>query len=255
MCISDILEPLYPMIYMLLQILQVKKFSMDLLKRSSTIWVPTLTSNLDTMWDTLESNLTKSGSASYLIPIQKLIFSFFARCLVGADPSNSPDIADSGYVMVDLWLALQLLPTIKIGVLQPLEEIFIHSFAYPFALVSSGYNKIVKFIEEQGKEVVERGMTEFGLSREETVHNLIFILGFNAYGGFAIFLPTLLSKIGTDETGIQEKLREEVRAKMTGSTLSFDSVKDMELVQSFVYETLRLNPPVCSAFFIFLLVT
>lgn len=223
---------------------KVKKFSMDLLKRSSTIWVPTLTSNLDTMWDTLESNLTKSGSASYLIPIQKLIFSFFARCLVGADPSNSPDIADSGYVMVDLWLALQLLPTIKIGVLQPLEEIFIHSFAYPFALVSSGYNKIVKFIEEQGKEVVERGMTEFGLSREETVHNLIFILGFNAYGGFAIFLPTLLSKIGTDETGIQEKLREEVRAKMNGSTLSFDSVKDMELVQSFVYETLRLNPPV-----------
>lgn len=228
-----------------LNIFQVKKFSMDILKRSSTIWVPTLTSNLDTMWDTLESKLSESDSASYLIPIQKLIFSFFTRCLIGADPSASPEIAKSGYVMADLWLALQLLPTVKIGVLQPLEEIFLHSYAYPFALVSSGYNKLAKFVEEQGKEAVERGVTEFGLTREETIHNLVFILGFNAYGGSSIFLPTLLAKIGTDETGIQEKLREEVRAKTAGSTLSFDSVKDMELVQSFVYETLRLNPPVC----------
>ncbi|XP_058210631.1 fatty acid hydroperoxide lyase, chloroplastic [Rhododendron vialii] len=223
---------------------KVKKFSMDILKRSSTIWVSTLTSNLDTMWDTLESKLSESDSASYLIPIQKLIFSFFTRCLIGADPSASPEIAKSGYVMADLWLALQLLPTVKIGVLQPLEEIFLHSYAYPFALVSSGYKKLAKFVEEQGKDAVERGVTEFGLSREETIHNLVFILGFNAYGGTLIFLPTLLAKIGTDKTGIQEKLREEVRAKTAGSTLSFDSVKDMELVQSFVYETLRLNPPV-----------
>lgn len=35
----------------------------------------------------------------------------------------------------------------------------------------------------------------------------------------------------------------EVREK-GGSTLSFDSIKEMELVQSVVYETLRLNPPV-----------
>ncbi|KAE8703907.1 putative inactive linolenate hydroperoxide lyase [Hibiscus syriacus] len=40
-------------------------------------------------------------------------------------------------------------------------------------------------------------------------------------------------------------LREEVRKLSDPSTsLSFDSVKDMELVNSVVYETLRFNPPV-----------
>ncbi|MTV28813.1 cytochrome P450, partial [Nitriliruptoraceae bacterium ZYF776] len=78
---------------------------------------------------------------------------------------------------------------------------------------------------------------------EDTIHNLLFILGFNAFGGFSIFLPSLLAALGSDTTGVQEKLRKEVREK-AGSGLSFSSVKEMDLVQSFVYETLRLNPPV-----------
>uniref|UniRef100_A0A5B6ZEC8 Putative CYP74B24 n=1 Tax=Davidia involucrata TaxID=16924 RepID=A0A5B6ZEC8_DAVIN len=224
---------------------QVKNFAMDILKRSSTIWVPTLVDKLDTMWDTIDSNLSKSGSASYLIPLQQFIFSFLTRCLVGADVSSSPEIADFGFAYLDKWLALQLLPTVKIGILQPLEEIFLHSFAYPFALVSYGYNKLVEFVKKEGREVIQRGVTEFGLTEQETIHNLLFVLGFNAFGGFTVFFPTLLSTLGTDKTGLQEKLRKEVREKSgSSSALSFDSVKDMELVQSFVYETLRLNPPV-----------
>uniref|UniRef100_A0A5B6ZF67 Putative CYP74B24 n=1 Tax=Davidia involucrata TaxID=16924 RepID=A0A5B6ZF67_DAVIN len=222
---------------------QVKSFAMDILKRSSSIWVPTLTAKLDIMWDTIESKLSDSDSASYLIPLQQFIFSFLTRCLIGADVSTSPEIAKSGYTMLDKWLALQLLPTVKIGILQPLEEIFLHSFAYPSVLVSGSYNKLVEFVQKEGKEVIQRGVTEFKLSEQETIHNLLFILGFNAFGGFSVFFPTLLSTLGTDKTGLQEKLRKEVREK-SGSTLSFDSVKDMELVQSFVYETLRLNPPV-----------
>ncbi|KAL6975687.1 hypothetical protein U1Q18_024482 [Sarracenia purpurea var. burkii] len=223
---------------------QVKSFAMDILKRSSTIWVPTLSSKLDTMWDSIESKLSQSGSASYLVPLQQFVFCFLSRCLIGADTEASPEIAKSGYAMLDLWLALQLLPTVNIGFAQPLEEIFLHSFPYPFALVSGGYNKVAKFVEEEGKEVIERGVAEFKLSRQEAIHNLLFLLGFNAYGGFSVFFPTLLGKLaGDDGAAIQVKLREEVRAN-TGSTLSFDSVKDLELVRSFVYETLRLSPPV-----------
>ncbi|XP_059661097.1 fatty acid hydroperoxide lyase, chloroplastic [Cornus florida] len=222
---------------------QLKSFAMDILKRSSSIWASTVTSKLDTMWDTIDSQLSSSDSVSYLFPLQQFLFSFLVRCLLGADTATSPEIAEYGYTMLDKWLALQLLPTVKIGVLQPLEEIFLHSFSYPFALVSGGYNKLVKFIETQAKEVIERGKTEFKLSQEEAIHNLLFILGFNAFGGFSVFFPTLLSTLGSDTTGIQEKLRKEVREKC-GSTLSFDSVKNMELVQSFVYETLRLNPSV-----------
>ena len=91
--------------------------------------------------------------------------------------------------------------------------------------------------------MLQRGETEFGLSRKESIHNLLFVLGFNAFGGFSVFLPSLVSTIASDTTGLQAKLRKEAREK-GGSTLSFDSIKEMPLIQSVVYETLRLNPPV-----------
>ncbi|PRQ52730.1 putative cytochrome P450 [Rosa chinensis] len=222
---------------------QIKSFAMDILKQSSKIWVTELTANLSTFWDTIDADVAKDGKASYLIPLQKSFFNFLTKCLVGADASNSPKIAESGYAMLDRWLALQLLPTVKIGVLQPLEEIFLHSFAYPSFLVSGDYKKVYQFIEEYGKEVVNRGQTEFGLSKEEAIHNLLFVLGFNAFGGFSVFLPSLVSAIASDTTGLQQRLVKEVREN-AGSTLSFESVKDLQLVQSVVYETLRLNPPV-----------
>ncbi|KAK1439814.1 hypothetical protein QVD17_05636 [Tagetes erecta] len=221
---------------------QIKEFAMDTLKRSSTVWIPTLTTLLDTMWDTIEPQLS-SGPASYIIPIQKFIFSFSSLCIAGADPANSPDIAENGYIRMDRWLAVQLLPSIPINAFQPLTEILLHSFAYPYVLVSGDYNKLYEFIENEGKEVVSRGQTEFNLSKEDTIHNLLFILGFNAFGGFSIFFLSLLASLESDKTGIQEKLRKEVREK-ADSGLSFKSVQEMDLVKSFVYETLRLNPPV-----------
>lgn len=247
---------------------------MDILKTSSKVWQSEVISNLDVMWDTIEAGVAKDGSASVLVPIQKFLFNFLCRSLVGADPAASPKVAESGYQMLDLWIALMVMPTAPVGnnqaqqwirlslyselafrcvilivlytdVFQPLPEIFFHSWTYPFAFVSGGYNTLFEFVEKYGAETIKRGETEFGLAQEEVVHNLLFILGFNAFGGFSIFLPTLLSTILSDKTGLQEKLREEVRGKvgMTGE-INFDSVKDMELVKSVVYETLRLHPPV-----------
>ncbi|GMN70215.1 hypothetical protein TIFTF001_039260, partial [Ficus carica] len=242
------------------------------------------------MWDSIEADLAKNNSSTYLVPLQKFIFNFLIKSLIGCDPSISPEIAESGFVMLDRWLALQLLPTVKIGVLQPLEEIFLHSFSYPFFLVSGDYNKLYQFILDngnvvaerrleqgpaeiwghrasslvvwtrdpprsrdgvvaerhleqgpaqilrdlgtpnvvahrldlrfvvgllrrkwrpspiaKGKEVLERGKSEFGLSQEETIHNLLFVLGFNAFGGFSVFLPTLLGTIAGDTSGLQQR--------------------------------------------------
>nr|QUN00507.1 cytochrome P450 74B44 [Tripterygium wilfordii] len=222
---------------------QVKNFTMDILKRGSKVWVSEFLSSLDTMCYNLETTIKEKGSASFLLPMQKFLFEFLCKAFVGADPSTTPEIAKSGHFMIDRWLALQLLPTVHVGVLQPLEEIFLHSFSYPFFLVGGGYKKLQNFILEQGKEVVERGQKEYGLSQEETVHNLLFTLGFNAFGGFSLFLPGVINRVVSDETGLQEKLVKEVREKGSQG-LSFDSVKEMELVQSVVYETLRLDPPV-----------
>lgn len=217
---------------------------MEILKRSSKIWVPTVTSNLDTMWDSIEAGITESGSVTPLTQLQQFIFNFLTICLIGADPAKSPEVAEKGYMWLDAWLALQVLPITNIPTLQPLVEIFLHSVAYPSFLVSGGYNKLVEFVEKEGQEVLELAQTEFGLSKAEALHNLIFILGFNAFGGFSVFLPSIFSALGNDTTGLQQKLRNEVKEKIGTNSLSFDSVRQLDLVNSFVYETLRLNPPV-----------
>lgn len=134
--------------------MQVKSYITDILKRSSGIWVPELVSNLDIMWDNIEASLSKSTSVSYLFPLQQFLFTFLCKALAGADPARDPKITKSGYAMIDRWLALQLLPTVSIGILQPLEEIFLHSFAYPFFLVSGDYNNLYNFVKEQGHTLI-----------------------------------------------------------------------------------------------------
>lgn len=93
-----------------------------------------------------------------------------------------------------------------------------------------------------GKDTINRGEIGFGLTQEEAIHNLLFVLGFNSFGGFSIFLPALINAIASNPA-LQEKLKKEAREN-GGATLTFDSVKEMPLVQSVVYETLRMNPPV-----------
>lgn len=95
---------------------------MDTLKRSSRVWESEVISNLDAMWDTIESNLAKDGKASVFVPLQKFLFNFLSKSIVGANPAADPKVAESGYAMLDRWLAVQLLPTINIGMDEPKEH-------------------------------------------------------------------------------------------------------------------------------------
>lgn len=85
--------------------------------------------------------------------------------------------------------------------------------------------------------------TEFKLTKKDALHNLLFVMGFNAFGGLSLLFLALLGRLGSDTTGLQQRLRAEAREK-GGANLSFDSVKEMELIQGFVYESLRFQPTV-----------
>lgn len=218
---------------------------METLKRGSKVWVQELRSNLNNFWKTVESEISKNGTASYIFHLQSCIFSFLFASLAGVDVSISPDIAENGWKTLDRWLALQVIPTAKIGILQPLEEIFLHSWAYPAFLVAGDYKKLYNFIDENAGDCIRCGQEDFGLTRDEAIHNLLFVLGFNAYGGFSVFLPSLIGRINGDNSGLQERIRSEVREVCgSGSDLNFKTVNEMELVKSLVYETLRFSPPV-----------
>ena len=231
--------------------MQIKSFAMDILKRSSSKWVSSMVTTLDATWDSLESQLAaagEGGSASYILPLQEFLFAFLSLTLLGADASAFPDIKKCGHIYLDLWLGVQLLPTIPINVVQPLEEIFLHSFSYPFWLVKSSYEKLMRFVENGAAETVARAQTDFNLTKEEAIHNLVFMLGFNAFGGFSLFFLSLLSSLSEQKPSVQAELRKEVREKLSNNVLSFETVKEMDLVNSFVYETLRLDPPVPQQF-------
>ncbi|XP_068667193.1 fatty acid hydroperoxide lyase, chloroplastic [Aristolochia californica] len=222
----------------------IKSFVMDTLKMSSKVWVSEFLQSVDIFFDAIDKDLSGNSSAGFVVPMQQCILRFLMKSIVGADPAVRPDIEKNGFAILDTWLALQLIPTQKVGVIpQPLEELLLHSFPFPSFIANWGYRKLYDFVDGEGKETVSRAMKEYNLTKDEAIHNLLFVLGFNAFGGFSIFIPTLLSTIGRDKTGLREKLRDEVR-RLKGDVLSFETVRQMELVMSTVYEVLRLNPPV-----------
>lgn len=197
------------------------------------------------MLNTVETEISSKGSSSFLLPLQKCIFRFLSKSIAGADTITSEDIHENGHIMLDTWLSLQLLPTVKVGALpQPLEELLLHSFPYPFFLVSSNYTKLYNFVKKEGHEVIQRARKDYNIDEEEAIHNILFVLGFNAFGGFSVFFPSLISTLGKDSV-LFGKLCKEVRTVMEGRDgVDFNAVKEMALVKSTVYEVLRLNPPV-----------
>jgi hydroperoxide lyase len=94
------------------------------------------------MLDAVEADLAKATgdkpSASYIVPLQQCIFCFLCKALVGADPAADWVVDRFGFTILDVWLALQMLPTQKVGLVQPLEELLIHSFPLPSFVIWPG---------------------------------------------------------------------------------------------------------------------
>uniref|UniRef100_A0ACD5VU43 Uncharacterized protein n=1 Tax=Avena sativa TaxID=4498 RepID=A0ACD5VU43_AVESA len=231
---------------------RTKAFSMDLLRRSSRVWAPEFLRGVDGMLDAVESDLAKGkeGGASFLAPLQQCIFRFLCKAVVGADPAAENLVDRFGFFILDVWLGLQLVPTQKIGALpQPLEELLLHSFPFPSIIVKPGYDILYRFVEKHGAEAVAVGVDDHGLTAKDAINNILFVLGFNAFGGFSVFLPFLVLEIGkADAAALRARLRDEVRAALeeTGGEVGFAAVAKgrMPLVRSTVYEVLRTRPPV-----------
>lgn len=231
---------------------RTKAYSMDLLRRSSRVWAPEFLAGVDTMLTAVESDLAagKEGGASFLVPLQQCIFRFLCKAVTGADPAAESLVDRFGFYILDVWLGLQLVPTQKVGAIpQPLEELLLHSFPFPSIIVKPGYDILYRFIEKHGAEAVAVGVDTHGLTVKDAVNNILFVLGFNAFGGFSVFLPFLVLEIGKpDAADLRTRLRDEVRAALqeTGGEVGFAAVAKgrMPLVRSTVYEVLRTRPPV-----------
>jgi hydroperoxide lyase len=171
---------------------RTKAFTMDLLHRGAPVWAAELRRGVDDMLTGLEKG--ENRPTGFVVPLQRCLFRFLCKALVGADTAADPFVDGNGFWILDAWLALQLLPTQKVGLVpQPLQELLLHSFPPPSFLVSPLYGKLYRFVEEHGANAISVGEKEYGLSRKDAINN---VLGFNAYGGFSVFLPSLLAEVG-----------------------------------------------------------
>lgn len=231
---------------------RTKAFTMDLLHRGARVWAAEFGAGVRDMLSGIDRDMEEDKKASSFVPeLQRLLFRFLCKALVGADTTVDPFVDKNGWLILDAWLALQLAPTQKVGLPQPLEEILLHSFPLPSFVVSPFYDRLYRFVEKHGGEAVSVGQKDHGLSEKDAINNVLFVLGFNAFGGFSVFLPFLLADVGDpeDPTGLRPRLREEVRRVLQSrgeddAVIGFSAVREMPLVRSTVFEVLRMRPPV-----------
>ncbi|KAE8654911.1 hypothetical protein F3Y22_tig00117034pilonHSYRG00162 [Hibiscus syriacus] len=178
---------------------RLKNFALDILKRGSKVWVEELQINLHKFFDTTESEISKDGSSSFVSHLQTFLFNL-SKSLLGAEPALDPGVADSGPLAINLWLGLQLLPTVPILAFQP----WLRYFFTPTLILSPS-------------------PTHPQLDLHSQVH---------AYCGFSAFLPTLLGTIASDKTGLQASFNTRQLGRTSNSLLMtrFFDIKKGELL-------------------------
>ncbi|KAI6677825.1 hypothetical protein NL676_038621 [Syzygium grande] len=150
--------------------------------------------------------------------------------------------------MFDLWLLLQLAPLLSLGfnnmVLNFLEDVLLHTFPLPPLLIKSSYKKLYNAFTEHATSILDEA-ERLGIDRDEACHNLVFLAGFNAYGGMKATLPILIKWVGSGGEDLHRRLAREIRSTVGsegGVTLA--ALDRMSLTKSVVYEALRIDPPV-----------
>ncbi|CAA0807574.1 Allene oxide synthase- chloroplastic [Striga hermonthica] len=105
-------------------------------------------------------------------------------------------------------------------------------------LVAKKHDKIVPLFRQS---VAEKS----GIERDEACHNLVFLAGFNAYGGMKTLFPALIKWVGGAGEALHRRLRAEIRAVFEPhGPITLTGLDRLVLTKSVVYEALRLDPPV-----------
>lgn len=227
---------------------KIKSFIMDLIKQNAHKWIPETEQAMAEVFPVWEEELKKKRKAEVNAQTGHVALNVLLRTIVGRDPAapGEASLKNRGPSLFQAWLAPQLAPIATAGLPHILEELLIHTFPIPYFFVAIFYKKIEKFFTTYAGELLDLAESKYGLEREDALQNIIFFLGFNAFGGLNLFFPRLVGYIGQAGHKLHEELAREVREAVSseGGKLSFAAIQKMELVKSAVYESLRMAPPV-----------
>ncbi|KAJ1382951.1 Cytochrome P450 [Sesbania bispinosa] len=225
----------------------LKSFYLKLLASKHHTFIPLFRNNLSDHFTDLEDQLAgKSGKASFNTSIGTATFNFLFRLLTEKDPSETK-IGSKGPSLVETWLAAQLAPLATLGlpkIFNYVEDLLIRTIPFPAWTVKSSYKKLHEGFSEAGTAVLDEA-ERAGIKRDEACHNLVFMLGFNAYGGLTNQFPILIKWLGLAGEVLHKQLADEIRTvvKEEGG-VTVGALDKMTLTKSVVYEALRIEPAV-----------
>ncbi|KAG6482714.1 allene oxide synthase 1, chloroplastic-like [Zingiber officinale] len=197
------------------------------------------------LFDAMEVGIAKEGKADFGAANDRAAFDFLSQCLFGVDPARSSLVLD-GPRLINKWLLFQIGPLLKLGLPAYLEDFLLHSFRLPPALVRADYTRLVEFFRDSAGPALDEAK-RFGVSRDEALHNVLFAVCFNGFGGIKFLFPSIIKWLGRSGARLHGRIAEEVRSAVrdAGGKVTFRSLESaMPLVRSVVYEVLRMEPPV-----------
>ncbi|EFJ20274.1 hypothetical protein SELMODRAFT_228572 [Selaginella moellendorffii] len=241
---------------------QLKSYCMDILSSNHDRWIPELRAAAAAGYDEWDAELNKpkksggllGGIVSGLLPddppelnpvLGKIALRFLTKTVLDKDATEGNALTETG---IKLWIAPQIAPVLNAGLPAVIQEPLLHTAPIPFIIVAPEYHKIVRFFKANGERAVSLAVPH-GIDPDEALHNLVFFICFNTFGGLTILWPALFKHVSDfDEFDLQAELREEVRRAVGRGGVDAAALGAMPLLQSTVYEVLRIEPPVQSQY-------
>ncbi|KAM0066821.1 putative hydroperoxide dehydratase [Helianthus debilis subsp. tardiflorus] len=222
----------------------LKNMVFFMLKSSIRRVLPEFETTYNELFDGLESELAQKGKALFNDAGEQAAFRFLGRAYLETNPEETK-IGKDGPKLISTWVLFNLGPLLRLGLPWFVEEPLLHTFRLPPALIKKNYNKLYEFFESFSSPIIEHAES-LGISKEEAVHNILFTICFNTFGGIKILFPNTLKWIGRAGTNLHTQLAAEIRGaiKNHGGKVTMAAMEQMPLMKSVVYESLRIEPPV-----------
>ncbi|XP_030525045.2 allene oxide synthase 3-like [Rhodamnia argentea] len=225
----------------------LKQFVFSVLVSRHGEVVPLFRNCLSELFVVLEDELASKGKAYFNTLSDKMSFDFVFRLFCDKKPHDAT-IEAKGSQLFDSWLFFQLAPLMTLGLTKAfnfLEDILLHTFPLLPFLAKSHYRKLYKALNENATSILDEA-EGLGIKRDEACHNLVFVAGFNAYGGMKTTFPALIKWVASGGEKLHRQLANEIRSVVESEGgITLTALDNMSLTKSsVVYEALRIDPPV-----------
>ncbi|NP_001385603.1 cytochrome P450 CYP74C4 [Solanum lycopersicum] len=225
-----------------------KGFYLSIISKLHTQFIPIFENSVSLLFQNLEIQISKDGKANFNDISDAMSFDFVFRLLCNNTNPLDTKLGTTGPKCFDLWMLPQLAPLVTLGlkfVPNFLEDLMLHTFQLPFFIIKSKYQKLYDAFNEHAGSTLDDA-EKSGIKRDEACHNLVFLAGFNAYGGMKILFPSLMKWVASGGKSLHTPLANEIRTiiKEEGGSITLSAINKMSLVKSTVYEVLRIEPPI-----------